>query len=72
MSPAALLTAARTDWISTITKGADKLLNDGGFILYEVGAGMAKTVAEIGEKYGYSAEIYPDLSGIERAVLLKK
>lgn len=60
------------DFYHAITKGADKLLNDGGFILYEVGAGMAKTVAEIGEKYGYSAEIYPDLSGIERAVLLKK
>jgi hypothetical protein len=60
------------DFYHAITKRADELLNDGGFILYEVGAGMAKTVSEIGEKYGYSAEIYPDLSGIERAVLLKK
>jgi release factor glutamine methyltransferase len=60
------------DFYRAITKNAKKALNDGGFILYEVGIGQAEDVAAIGAEYGYSAEIFPDLSGISRAVLLKK
>ena len=60
------------DFYRAITRRADALLNDGGFILYEVGMGMAQEVAQFAKALGYSDEIFPDLSGIERAVLLKK
>jgi hypothetical protein len=33
---------------------------------------MAQSVCELGRALGYAAEVFPDLSGIERAVLLKK
>ena len=55
-----------------ITKKATSALKAGGFVLYEVGIGQAEAVARIGEQYGFTAEIYPDLSGIDRAVLLRK
>ncbi len=55
-----------------ITKKARSALNAGGFVLYEVGIGQARDVAHIGEENGFTAEIYPDLSGIDRAVLLRK
>ena len=55
-----------------ITDRAKAVLKPNGFILYEVGIGQADDVAAIGEKNGFSAEIYPDLSGIPRAVLLRK
>ncbi len=55
-----------------ITKKARSALNNGGFILYEVGIGQAEDVSRIGEENGFTAEIYPDLSGIDRAVLLRK
>lgn len=55
-----------------ITKKAKTALKDGGFILYEVGIGQAQDVAHIGEDNGFTAEVYPDLSGIDRAVLLRK
>lgn len=54
-----------------ITEKAKNALKTGGFVLYEVGIGQAENVALIGEKNGFSAEIYPDLSGISRAVLLR-
>ena len=55
-----------------ITKKAASALNSGGFVLYEVGIGQADDVARIGEENGFTAEIYPDLAGIDRAVLLRK
>lgn len=55
-----------------ITKKAKTVLNDGGFVLYEVGIGQAEDVALIGKENGFTAEIYPDLAGIDRAVLLRK
>ena len=55
-----------------ITEKAKTALKDGGFILYEVGIGQAEDVARIGEENGFGAEIYPDLSGIDRSVLLRK
>ncbi len=55
-----------------ITKKARSALNPGGFLLYEVGIGQAYDVARIGEENGFTAEIHPDLAGIDRAVLLRK
>ena len=54
-----------------ITEKAKSALVQSGFVLYEVGIGQAEDVALIGEANGFKAEIYPDLSGIMRAVLLK-
>lgn len=54
-----------------ITEKAKCSLKSGGFVLYEVGIGQAEDVATIGEANGFRAEIYPDLSGISRAVLLR-
>ena len=55
-----------------ITKKAKTVLSDCGFVLYEVGIGQAEDVALIGKENGFTAEIYPDLAGIDRAVLLRK
>ena len=41
-------------------------------MLYEVGIAQAEDVALIGKENGFTAEIYPDLAGIDRAVLLRK
>lgn len=54
-----------------ITERAKSVLKTGGFVLYEVGIGQAEDVTAIGEENGFTAEIYPDLSGISRAVLLR-
>jgi len=59
------------DFYRAITKKAKSVLNDNGFILYEVGIGQAEDVAGIGNMYGFTAEIFPDLGGIDRAVLLR-
>ena len=60
------------DFYRAITKKAKCVLNENGFILYEVGIGQAEDVAVIGVEHGFTAEIFPDLSGIDRAVLLRK
>ena len=60
------------DFYNALTRRAADILADGGFILYEVGAGMAQSVCELARALGYAAEVFRDLSGIERAVLLKK
>jgi release factor glutamine methyltransferase len=60
------------DFYRAISTVARDVLSDSGFILYEVGMGMAQEVAQFAKALGYSDEIFPDLSGIERAVLLKK
>ena len=59
------------DFYRAITKKAKSVLTDQGFILYEIGIGQEQDVAAIGEALGFKAEIYPDLSGINRAVLLR-
>lgn len=59
------------DFYRAITKKAKSILNDNGFILYEVGIGQAEDVAAIGDEHGFTAEIFPDLGGIDRAVLLR-
>lgn len=60
------------DFYRAISTAAVGVLSDSGFILYEVGMGMAQEVAQFAKGLGYSDEIFHDLSGIERAVLLKK
>lgn len=55
-----------------ITASASAVLKPNGFILYEVGCDQAESVAAIGERNGFSSEIYRDLSGIRRAVLLRR
>ncbi len=60
------------DFYRAITEKAKSVLTDNGFILYEVGIGQADDVAAIGAEYGFTAEIFPDLGGIDRAVLLRK
>jgi release factor glutamine methyltransferase len=51
------------DFYHALTRRAADLLGDGGFVLYEVGAGMAQSVCELGRALGYTAEVFPDLSG---------
>ena len=49
------------------------LLKQEGYILLEAGQGQAKQIADIFEHEGlHLIEIRPDLSGIERCVILKK
>jgi release factor glutamine methyltransferase len=47
-------------------------LDDGGFMLFEAGSDTARGVAEIGAKNGFCTEVIPDLSGLDRMILLKK
>lgn len=56
----------------SITQTAALLLPPGGILLYEVGIGEAADVAALGAAQGFSAEVYRDLAGIDRAVLLRK
>ncbi len=55
-----------------ITEKAVSALNDGGFILYEVGIGQAQDVCAIGQSLGFRSEIFCDLGGVQRAVLLTR
>ena len=56
-----------------IAELAPHLLKQGGYILLEAGQGQAQRIAEIFEHEGlHLSEIRPDLSGIERCVILKK
>lgn len=48
------------------------ILTQGGFILFEVGAGEADDVAKIGRSAGFVPKIFRDLGGIERTVLLSR
>lgn len=54
-----------------ITKKAKEVISENGFVLYEIGIGQEEDIAAIGAEYGFSAEVFPDLSGIGRAVLLR-
>lgn len=56
-----------------ITREAERgLLAPGGFLLYEVGAGMDADVAAIGAEHGFECAVYRDISGIPRALLLTR
>ena len=47
-------------------------LDDGGFMLFEAGCDTARGVAEIGTENGFISEVIPDLSGLDRMILMKK
>ena len=56
-----------------IAQISSELLHEGGYILLEVGAGQAVAVRHIFETEGLSyLKTLPDLSGIERVIVLKK
>lgn len=61
------------DSYERIARITPQMLKNGGYILLEAGIGQAKQIAEIFEKQGLQClEIVPDLSGIERCVILQK
>lgn len=47
-------------------------IKDGGFMLFEAGYDTARDVAAIGESFGFGCEVIPDLSGLDRMILMKK
>ena len=49
-----------------------ELLNDGGYILLEVGLGQAEEVSQIFVKYLQVCGIVKDLAGIDRCVIMQK
>lgn len=56
-----------------LAREAHRLLHDNGFLLCEVGAGHAPTVAKIGEQNNLrEPQLIRDYAGIERIVLLTK
>lgn len=61
------------DFYRKITDGGKKLLNDGGYIFYEIGYDEAVEVSEILEKNGFvDIEVVKDLSGLDRVVSARK
>ena len=61
------------EFYEKITKGAPDILNDCGYLLFELGIGQAKYVKEIMENYGFdNIEIIKDLAGIDRVICGKK
>lgn len=55
-----------------LTAAADRLLGDGGLLLFEVGIGEAPAVSALGTACGFRASVFPDLAGIDRAVLMRR
>jgi release factor glutamine methyltransferase len=55
-----------------ITHKAEHIIKNDGFILYELGIGEHIAVSHLAAKLGYRGEIYKDLSGVERAILLRR
>lgn len=58
------------EFYEKIIKGAPKHLNNGGYLLFELGIGESKNVKEIMEAEGFSdIEIIKDLAGIDRVII---
>lgn len=55
-----------------IVKNFEKNLESDGFFLFEIGYDQAEKLKEIADENGFSCEIYKDLGGCDRAVLLRK
>ena len=47
-------------------------LENEGFMLFEAGSDTAQDVAKIGEQSGFCSKVIPDLSGLDRMIILKK
>lgn len=57
------------EFYQKITKDAPKFLNNGGYLLFELGIGQSKDVAEIMKKSKFvDIQIIEDLAGIDRVI----
>ena len=57
------------EFYQKITEGAPKILNEGGYLLFELGIGQAEAVRKIIEQNGFKdIEIIKDLAGIDRVI----
>lgn len=55
------------EFYKKISQGAPKILNKGGYLLFELGIGQSADVKNIMEKYGFAGiKIIKDLAGIDR------
>ena len=58
------------EFYEKITNGAPKILNKGGYLLFEIGIDQSADVKSIMEKNGFSnIEIIKDLAGIDRVIV---
>lgn len=58
------------EFYEKITKDAPRILNKGGYLLYELGIGQSDDVKSIMEKNGFqNIEIIKDLAGIDRVIV---
>lgn len=61
------------DILSRILKDAKEHLKDGGWLVMEIGATQAETVAELGHEEGYSnMHVKKDLAGMDRIVSMQR
>lgn len=60
------------EFYEKITQGAPAILNNGGWLLFELGIGQAQDVKELMQKDFEEIEIIKDLAGIERVISGKK
>lgn len=57
------------EFYEKITSGAPKILNKGGYILFELGIGQSQEVKQMMEQNGFAdIEIIKDLAGIDRVI----
>lgn len=57
------------EFYEKITQQAPRILNDSGYLIFELGIGQAKEVKSLMEKSGFkNIEIIKDLAGIERVI----
>lgn len=60
------------EFYQKISQGAPNILNNGGYLLFELGIGQAEAVQEIMQENGFkNIEIIEDLAGIKRVILGK-
>ena len=58
------------EFYEKITKGAPAILNEDGYLLFELGIDQAEAVREIMEQNGFKdIEIIKDLAGIDRVIV---
>lgn len=60
------------EFYEKITQGAPAILNNGGWLLFELGIGQAQDVKDLMQKDFQEIEIIKDLAGIERVISGKK
>ena len=57
------------DFYRKITQHAPKILNNGGYLMFELGEGQSKEVRKIMAQNGFlNIEITKDLAGIDRVI----